>query len=181
MVVGREEECLALFGDDLCCHARQSFLAQSAISSSFCFFSCRNGRRARSMSGKAPPKGPRALLSSLPAVSPLAAPAINQPPPQQQQPHRPSATSLSQPSAAPKPIPTGPRIFRDSAFAKLPPAGPKNHSTNGYSNVAGPSTPNGLGSHALQSNRHPISIKGKKPDTATSWSNTGVNTFFIHY
>jgi hypothetical protein len=126
-------------------------------------------RARQSMSGKVPPRGPRALLGSLPPSTPHANHQHQQQPQQQQnqpassssssaQPQRVSPTSLT--SSPNKRIgavpPTGPR----SLNGRLPPPGPK-HLLNGHSNL-GLSIPSG--SHGLQSNRHPISIKGKNPD-----------------
>ena len=133
------------------------------------------------MSGKAPPKGPRALLgtqlgsSSTPAPSsaPLVASSHphhllhTQPQPQRPLPSAPTANINTRIGATP---PTGPRSLQIGR----PPPGPK-YSLN---NLTPSSTPNGLGPHSLQSNRFPVSIKGKKRDIGATG---GVCTFFVAY
>lgn len=131
----------------------------------------------RPMSGKAPPTGPRALLgthasssgSSLQSSSSLAgahhANLAPKPTGGVPQPPRPS-----QPAAAPYPgsrigatPPTGPRSLQANNHAR-PPPGPK-QLVNGHSHLSSSSGPNAQG---LQTNRYPISIKGKKRDEGTS-------------
>jgi len=132
------------------------------------------------MSGKAPPKGPRALLgtqlgssSSSPTSSASLGAASHphqhllhtQPPPQRPPPGAPTSNINTRIGATP---PTGPRSLQIGR----PPSGPK-YSPNTH---ATSSAPNGLGPHSLQSNRFPISIKGKKRDIGTSG---GVCILFI--
>lgn len=127
------------------------------------------------MSGKAPPKGPRALLgtpggSSAPAssssssLSTSLAPThnMNNVPPQRAQPRAaPPASSLpnnpsSRIGAAP---PTGPRSLGfQNSHGRMPPPGPKHSFVNGVHHPAS-------SSGGLQKNRNPISIKGKNRDS----------------
>ncbi|KAF8958959.1 hypothetical protein BDZ97DRAFT_1761764 [Flammula alnicola] len=133
------------------------------------------------MSGKAPPKGPRALLGtqagpSGPASSSSSlanAHSVAQQPPAHPQPPRAPQSALppnpnSRIGATP---PTGPRSLQANNHSRPPPPGPK-HLLNGHSHHSSSGGPNGLGPHALQSNRHPISIKGKKRDIGP---NVGTN------
>ncbi|PPQ92507.1 hypothetical protein CVT25_010340 [Psilocybe cyanescens] len=130
------------------------------------------------MSGKAPPKGPRALLgtpgasSSGPSSSssslPSSAHGFAQPPHSQSHVSVPRApqSSLSQNSssrigAAP---PTGPRSLQANMHSRPPPPGPK-HLYNGHPSSGGL---NGLGSQALRNDRFPVSFKGKKQESGPS-------------
>lgn len=63
------------------------------------------------MSGKAPPRGPRALLNSLPAGSASPASTSSQPP-------------SSAPTSPAKKIPTGPRSLTNGMHNVSPPTGP---------------------------------------------------------
>ncbi|KAF9444890.1 hypothetical protein P691DRAFT_636558, partial [Macrolepiota fuliginosa MF-IS2] len=124
------------------------------------------------MSGKAPPTGPRALRASLP---PGSAPG-QQPAHLPSQPRQQSALPLTSRFG---PIPTGPRSLTNGLH-RAPPTAPKQllHGSHyAPQNTPGSSTPNALSSHALQSARHPISINGKRPDTASARSDSGVITF----
>lgn len=125
------------------------------------------------MSGKAPPKGPRALLGthggpsapSSASSSSLVSTASNSHLPPQHALHSRGAPT---PSVSSVPInpgsrigatpPTGPRSLGfQSSHARMPLPGPKHPFVNG----AHPPSNSGMGSHGLQKNRHPISIKGK--------------------
>ena len=132
------------------------------------------------MSGKAPPKGPRALLgtqlgssssptsSSPPSSHPHQHLLHNQLPPQRPSPSAPTLSINTRIGATP---PTGPRSLQIGR----PPAGLKYSLTS----HATPSAPNGLGPpHSLQSSRFPVSIKGKKRDIGTS---SAVCMLFIVY
>lgn len=136
------------------------------------------------MSGKAPPTGPRALLGSMAAssVASSSSSSTSHQGSQSLQPTRPQAATvtLAQNKRIGATPPTGPRSLINGAHARPPPPGPKSLLNNGHtghlnSSAANSSLPNGLNAHALQSNRHPISIKGKKPETG---SGVGVNLFF---
>jgi len=134
------------------------------------------------MSGKAPPKGPRALLGphggpSAPASSSSQAPTApisNLPLQPQHALHSRGAPTSSSSSGPINPgsrigatPPTGPRSLGfQNSHARMPPPGPKHPFVNG----AHHSSSSGVGSHGLQKNRHPISIKGKNRDN----SNVGV-------
>lgn len=108
----------------VCCQS-QCHAHCTRHSSPHLFSSSTSSSSSPSMSGKAPPTGPRALLGT-------------QPPHQPSQPRGPPRTSLT--SSPSKPIPTGPR----SLLAPL-----SNASRHPAKHAGG-----------LQSNRHPISIKG---------------------
>jgi histone-lysine N-methyltransferase SETD1 len=118
------------------------------------------------MSGKAPPRGPRALLGSLPQLqqnqTASSSSQSTNPPPQPQTPQSSptalSATPVKRIGAVP---PTGPRSLTNGR--QPPPPGPK-QLLNGRSSPTSSSPIIPTGPHALQSNRHPISIKGKIPD-----------------
>ena len=133
------------------------------------------------MSGKAPPKGPRALLGT--QLGPSSSPASSSTPPlgasshsHQQHLHTQLQSQRASPSALTSNIntrigaapPTGPRSLQ---IGRVPP-GPK-YSLNSHTS---PSAPNGLGTHSLQSSRFSVSIKGKKRDTGTS---NGVCVYFF--
>ena len=130
------------------------------------------------MSGKAPPKGPRALLGTqLGSSSASSAPLGTSSHPHQHQ-HllQPQLQPQRLPPSGPTPVintrigatpPTGPRSLQIGR----PPPGPK------YS-LNTPSASNGLGPHSLQSNRLTVSIKGKQRDIGTS---SGVCILFIAY
>jgi [histone H3]-lysine4 N-trimethyltransferase SETD1 len=130
------------------------------------------------MSGKVPPKGPRALLGSSSSPASSSAPLGPSSHPHQHLLHTQLQTQRPPPSAPTSSIntrigatpPTGPRSLQIGR----PPPGSKyplsSHTT--------PSTPNGLGPHSLQSNRFPVSIKGKKRDIGTS---SAVCMLFIAY
>lgn len=121
------------------------------------------------MSGKAPPRGPRALLGSLQhlqqnqSASSSSLPPNLLPIPQtpQASPTSLSATPIKRIGAAP---PTGPRSLTNG---RQPPPGPK-LLLNGRSSPTSGSPNIPTGPHALQSNRHPISIKGKIPEKPAS-------------
>jgi len=136
------------------------------------------------MSGKAPPTGPRALRvtdqgsssGSASSSSPAIAPPLTSPKQPQLHPQPPkvqssstSAHSGSRIGAAP---PTGPRSLQANNHARQPPG--SKHLFNGHSNPLNSGGANGLASHALQMNRHPISIKGKKRDL-------GLNAGVCHF
>ena len=125
--------------------------------------------QARQMSGKAPPKGPRALLGTqLGSSSSPSAPLGPVSHPHQHLLHTQLQPQRPPPSAPPSNINTrigatpltGPRSLQIGR----PPPGPK-YSLSSHTT---PSTLNGLGPHSLQSNQFPISIKGKKRDVGTS-------------
>ena len=134
------------------------------------------------MSGKAPPKGPRALLGTHPGS--LSSPASSSAPLGTSHPHQhllhiqpqlkgPPSSALNtnvntRIGATP---PTGPRSLQ---ISRPPPPGPK-YSSNSHTI---PTVPNGLGPHSLQINRFPVSIKGKNRDIGTS---SGVCILFIAY
>lgn len=132
------------------------------------------------MSGKAPPRGPRALLCSLQQhqqgqPSSSSSPSVI-PPSLPQTPHSSPTTLSTSPAnrigAAP---PTGPRSLTNGR--QPPPPGPK-QLLNGRSSPTIGSSGIPTGPHALQSNRHPISIKGKITDKPTGVrQNTSVRTF----
>ena len=123
------------------------------------------------MSGKAPPKGPRALLGTqLGSTSSPASPTVplgpsshlhqhlhTQPQSQRPPPSAPTSNINTRIGAAP---PTGPRSLQIGR----PPPGPK----YSLSSHTSPSVANGLGPHSLQNNRFPVSIKGKNRDIGTS-------------
>lgn len=124
------------------------------------------------MSGKAPPRGPRALLgtqlgsTSSPASSPVHLGHSSHPhqhPPhtqlqiQRPPPSAPTSNINTRIGAAP---PTGPRSLQIGR----PPPGTK-YSLSSHTT---PSAPNGLGPHSLQSSRFPVTIKGKNRDIGTS-------------
>ena len=123
------------------------------------------------MSGKAPPKGPRALLGTqLGSTSSPASPTVplgpsshshqhlhTQPQSQRPPPSAPTSNINTRIGAAP---PTGPRSLQIGR----PPPGPK----YSLSSHTSPSVANGLGPHSLQTNRFPVSIKGKNRDIGTS-------------
>ncbi|PPQ66794.1 hypothetical protein CVT24_008703, partial [Panaeolus cyanescens] len=120
------------------------------------------------MSGKAPPKGPRALLGQTQGAASSSSSSYSHPPAHSQQQQRSSST---QPPANPASRigatpPTGPRSLQGNANSRPPPPGPKSL-INGHSSHNNTAV-NGLGPHALQTNRHPISIKGKKRDVGPS-------------
>lgn len=137
------------------------------------------------MSGRPPPTGPRALRTSLPPGS-----APGQPPTHPhhhpiQHPSQPSRqqSSLSPPSLNPRfgSIPTGPRSLTNGLH-RPPPTAPKQLLSNSlYSqqNLPGPSTPNGISSHAPQSTRHPSSVNDKRPGPASRGLDSGVITFLL--
>lgn len=121
----------------------------------------------KTMSGKAPPTGPRALLGSLQqhqqyqtassSSQPLNPPLPPQPQTPQSSPITLSATPVKRIGAVP---PTGPRSLTNG---RQPPPCPK-QLLNGRTSPTNSSLTMSTGPHALQSNRHPISIKGKIPD-----------------
>lgn len=175
-----------VLAEDLC-HAVISLLSESPESQPLSSFSNSKPILARSpcstfMSGKAPPRGPRALLGSLPPSAPHASHQHHQQP-QQQQNHPASSSSSSAQLQRVSPItttppnrrigavpPTGPR----SLNGRQPPPGPK-HLLNGHSSL-GPGLPSSS-SHGLQSNRHPISIKGKNPDKGPVAGRSGTSVW----
>jgi histone-lysine N-methyltransferase SETD1 len=125
------------------------------------------------MSGKAPPKGPRALLGTqLGSTSSPASPTVplgptshphqhllhTQPQSQRPPPSAPTSNINTRIGATP---PTGPRSLQ---IGPRPPPGTK-YSLSSHTT---PSVPNGLGPHLLQTNRFPVSIKGKNRDIGTS-------------
>ncbi|KAF9530539.1 hypothetical protein CPB83DRAFT_166065 [Crepidotus variabilis] len=131
------------------------------------------------MSGKAPPKGPRALQGSQPGpstASSSSSSSVSQPLVQQHLNSHP-LPSKSQGNSGPRfpsgrigaTPPTGPRSLLGGAQSKVPPQGPKSLA-NGHSNLPTPGPP-GASSHILQSNRPPISIvNGRKRDVTTNSS-----------
>ena len=124
-------------------------------------------RPSCSMSRKAPPRGPRALLASLPLSGPAAS---TQPQPQQPRNALPSS-SATRFGAAP---PTGPRSLTNGVYPKQPPQGPKHL----IGQTALPTNPPGTCS--LSSNgRHSISVKGKKPEIASGWLTSGVRAVLL--
>lgn len=157
----------------------------SSIASYVLLFSLSASSGPCQMSGKAPPTGPRALRASLPPGS-----APGQPPthPHHHQLQHPSPPSRQQSSLSNHPlnsrfssIPTGPRSLVNGLH-RAPPTAPKqllNSSHYSQQSVPGPSMPNGISSHAIQSGRHPISINGKRSDPASGRSDSGVITFLL--
>jgi hypothetical protein len=146
------------------------------------------------MSGKAPPKGPRALLGSLPVSSvSTSASSGGQSAPQQPTPtaaqapvQRSPTIPLTSPSkrigTAP---PTGPRSLTNGSYTSphTSPSfrggagGKPKHFVNGHinSNPGNPTTV-GLGSNTLQ-NRH--AVKGQKSESGSGWTSaSGVNYTF---
>lgn len=125
--------------------------------------------QARLMSGKAPPKGPRALLGTQAASSSSSSSAspLNSLPQNTARPT--SAKSSSATGGGPSYLgtrigaipPTGPRSLQGNNQSKPPPQAPKSLVNGDLLHTNSVSS-----SHVLQSNRHPISINSKKKDAA---------------
>src|SRR5690606_15237951 len=134
-----------------------------AVVQSFFCVAAASEQRPR-MSGRPPPKGPRALSAAGPSSSSTAPSSsslsVHGPPPLPSQ--RPPPSSHYS-----KPIPTGPRSLHSTTrFSHSSPKTPYNGFSNNSSfvNSAGPSMPNGLNVRDSQSSRFSSSTNGKKTE-----------------